>query len=252
MDLDIDPDAGPQRATGADPLWSQTADLIVEQIARRRLGAGAKLPPERELCALLGISRVTLRKALLHLVDRGVLSATQGRGWFVASRVADREWPNDLESFTATALRKHMTPSSLVLVREVRPATLDEGERIDVPAGTPVLHLERVRLLNQVRIAVDRTVIPVGVAPALAELDFTLASLFEALHAAGVRLDRSVATLEARVADGECAALLEIAPGAPILVLDQVVYAADERPVLVSTVEYAAERYRLRTTFRTR
>ncbi|ACU71536.1 transcriptional regulator, GntR family [Catenulispora acidiphila DSM 44928] len=249
MSLDVDPAHAPQRTRGADPLWSQTADLLVEHIARRGLSAGAKLPPERDLCAQLDISRVTLRKALLHLVDRGVLTATQGRGWFVASRVAAREWPDDLESFTATARRKHMTPGAIVLVQEVRPATLDEGDRLDVPAGTPLVHLERIRLLNGVRIALDRTLLPLDAAPAVPDLDFTTASLFEVLRDAGVSLERSVATVEARVADQAGAEVLQVEPGAPILVLDQIIYSADQRPILASTIEYSGERYRLRTTF---
>jgi len=34
-----------------------------------------------------------------------MVTASHGRGWFVAAPVAPREWPKDLESFTATAKR---------------------------------------------------------------------------------------------------------------------------------------------------
>ncbi|MFJ2645666.1 GntR family transcriptional regulator [Streptomyces sp. NPDC087420] len=238
----------PRRERSSDPLWSQASDAILEQIESQELTAGAKLPPERELCAQLDISRVTLRKALSHLVDQGILTASHGRGWFVAQPVAAREWPNDLESFTTTAHRKHMRPSSLVLRQTVEAASLDEADRLGVPAGTPLLHLERVRLLNDVRIAVDRTIIAAALVPALATADFGSASLFEALRAQGIELSRSMATIEARSADKELADRLEIEPGAPVLVLDQTIHAPDQRPLLASTVEYSGERYRLRTT----
>jgi GntR family transcriptional regulator len=118
-------------------------------------------------------------------VDRGILTASHGRGWFVASPVASREWPNDLESFTATARRKHMTPTSLVLRQDAQPASLDDADRLNVPAGTPLLRLVRVRLLNEVRIAVDRTLMAVALAPDLMDVAFESASLFEELRSRG-------------------------------------------------------------------
>ncbi|MEJ3651916.1 GntR family transcriptional regulator [Actinomycetes bacterium KLBMP 9759] len=244
--------SAPRRDSNPDPLWAQVADLIVEQVERDGLAAGARLPPERELSSSFDVSRVTLRKALNHLVDRGILTASHGRGWFVATPVAGREWPNDLESFTTTARRKHMTPSSVVVRHDVHPAGLDVAERLQIPAGTPLMRLERVRLLNDVRIAVDRTTLPVSLAPDLVDVDFTTASLFAELDARGVELLRSVATIEARGADAALAQQLGIEPGAPALVLDQTIFTRDHRPALLSTVEYSGERYRLRTTLQPR
>uniref|UniRef100_A0AAU2JZX9 GntR family transcriptional regulator n=1 Tax=Streptomyces sp. NBC_00049 TaxID=2903617 RepID=A0AAU2JZX9_9ACTN len=243
------------RSRGADPLWSRAADQIREEIARRGLTEGSRLPPERELCTRLDVSRVTLRRALGHLVDQGLVTASHGRGWFVAETVPPpapaRDRPKDLESFTATARRKHMRPGSVVLRQETVTASLDDADRLDVPAGTPLLCLERVRLLNDVRIALDRTLIVAELAPDLARTDFREASLFEELRRRGVEPERAEATIEARVADATLAGHLGIAPGAPVLVLDQTVFARDRRPLLLSTVEYSGDRYRLRTTLQT-
>ncbi|MDJ0379917.1 GntR family transcriptional regulator [Streptomyces sp. G-G2] len=244
----------PGAAQGADPLWSRAADRIREEIACRGLSAGSKLPPERELCTRLDISRVTLRRALAHLVEQDLVTSSHGRGWFVAAPAPPapaREWPKDLESFTATARRKHMRPSSDVLRHDTVTASLDDADRLDVPAGTPLIRLERVRLLNDVRIALDRTLLVADLAPELARTDFRDASLFEELRRWGVEPERAEATIEARSADAVLAGHLGIAEGAPVLVLDQTVYARDQRPLLLSTVEYSGDRYRLRTTLQT-
>ncbi|MFF3016711.1 GntR family transcriptional regulator [Streptomyces sp. NPDC057939] len=241
-------------ARGADPLWARAADRIREEIARRGLSEGSKLPPERELCTRLDVSRVTLRRALAHLVELGLVTSSHGRGWFVAARSAPapaRDWPKDLESFTATARRKHMRPGSIVLRHDVVAASLDDAERLGVPAGTPLMRLERVRLLNDVRIALDRTLLVADLAPDLTGTDFTTASLFEELRRWGVQPERAEATIEARTADEPLSGHLAIAPGAPVLVLDQTVYTRDQRPLLLSTVEYSGDRYRLRTTLQT-
>jgi GntR family transcriptional repressor for pyruvate dehydrogenase complex len=67
------------------PVRSQTAfEETVERLGTAiKLGLlppGTRLPAERELCAKLGISRSTLRQALVALAQSGHLRATRGRG----------------------------------------------------------------------------------------------------------------------------------------------------------------------------
>lgn len=63
----------------------QIADRILTAIAIGILYPGDKLPPERELTTLLGVSRTTLRQAISRLAALGVLEARRGRhgGTFV-------------------------------------------------------------------------------------------------------------------------------------------------------------------------
>jgi GntR family transcriptional regulator len=243
------PDTAPVRADYPDPLWMQAVDLIAAQVGDGRFAAGSRLPPERELCALLGISRVTLRKALGKLVEDGVLRPSHGRGWYVASGGAHRDWPNNLESFTETARRMGLAASSRILRAEAAPATIDEGEELAIAPGTPVFHLQRVRMLDAVPIAMDDALVPLAVLPPLDGVDFTTASLYELLTRAGLDLSRAESTIEAREADALAAGNLGIAVGTPMLFLRQVVVDSADRPIFTSLVRYAGDRYRLRTSF---
>lgn len=60
-------------------------------ISSSGLVEGARLPPERELCASLGISRAELRKALLVLEANGTLVREVGRGTFLAKKMELRK-----------------------------------------------------------------------------------------------------------------------------------------------------------------
>lgn len=237
------------RADYPEPLWIQAATLIRNQIDEGVLRGGARLPPERELCQELGISRVTLRKALSHLVEAGVLNASHGRGWYVSQSVAKREWPNTLESFSETAARMGLEPRSEVLRSEVSPASFDEAEMLSIAPGTGLFHLERVRLLDDVPIALDATRIAVSVAPGIARADFARDSLYSTLSGAGVEPVRADSTIESREADHYEAQHLRIAEGKPLLVMHQVAFDPADRPLFASTIKYAGERYRLRTSF---
>lgn len=68
------------RQSATDAVVENIQSLIVDQ----RLAPGAALPAERELAAMLGVSRNVLREALGVLGHRGLISSRPGSGNFVA------------------------------------------------------------------------------------------------------------------------------------------------------------------------
>ncbi|WP_329361335.1 GntR family transcriptional regulator [Streptomyces sp. NBC_00669] len=240
----------PAALTGGypEPLWMQAKEALENRIAVGEVKPGSRLPPERELCRMLGISRVTLRKALTALVEEGVLRAAQGRGWYV-SAAERKEWPNTLESFSETARRMGLLATSQVLRRETGPASFDEAEAFQIAPGTPLYRLERVRMLDGVPIAVDHSLVPTDVAAGFDTVDFTVRSLYDTIADAGFELAQADTTIEARPADAALAGHLAIAAGTPVLDMRQIVRDRAQRPLLSSSIRYAGDRYRLRTSF---
>lgn len=231
-----------------EPLWLRAAETIRDQVSEGALRPGSRLPPERDLCRRLAISRVTLRRALLQLVDDGVLTPSHGRGWYVASDER-KDWPNSLESFSETAARMGLVATSVVLRADTAMATLDEAEALGVAPGALLFHLERVRMLDEVPIAIDRSIVPADLAPGLVDVDFRTESLYSALAAAGLVLANAETTIEAREADAAIAEHLRVAVGKPILVMHQTVLNPADKPLFASTISYVGDRYRLRTSF---
>jgi DNA-binding FadR family transcriptional regulator len=68
-----------------DPLPEQIANRLVALISERQLHPGDRLPPERELAVMMGVSRASLREALRALSLIGVTEMRQGAGNYVAS-----------------------------------------------------------------------------------------------------------------------------------------------------------------------
>lgn len=69
-------------------VYRQAADHL-ERWIRAELRPGAKLPPERELAADLGVAYNTVRLAMGVLRERGVIRTLHGRGTFVKSSADD-------------------------------------------------------------------------------------------------------------------------------------------------------------------
>ncbi|UCI21647.1 GntR family transcriptional regulator [Mesorhizobium sp. B2-1-8] len=71
---------------GPLPVHLQISEMLIREIAVGRLADGARLPPEREMAASLGIAVGTLRRALADLTDKGLLDRIQGSGNYVRAR----------------------------------------------------------------------------------------------------------------------------------------------------------------------
>lgn len=70
------------------PIYVQTAELLIRDIAAGRLLDGERLAPERKMAGDMGISVGTLRKALAELEGKGLLDRVQGSGNYVRAEKA--------------------------------------------------------------------------------------------------------------------------------------------------------------------
>ncbi|UWP58862.1 GntR family transcriptional regulator [Ruminococcus gauvreauii] len=64
--------------------YLQVSEWILSNIAENNLKQGDNIPPELQLSQTLHVSRQTVRKAIEHLVSRGILTTIQGSGTYVA------------------------------------------------------------------------------------------------------------------------------------------------------------------------
>ncbi|MCI0182992.1 GntR family transcriptional regulator [Sulfoacidibacillus ferrooxidans] len=68
------------------PLYVQVKDKVISDIRAGIYQSGDKLPTERELSAMIGVSRNTISQAYHELEHEGVIASAQGRGTFVCDR----------------------------------------------------------------------------------------------------------------------------------------------------------------------
>jgi GntR family transcriptional regulator len=223
------------------PLYLRLGRRIAEAIASGALAPGDALPPERELAAQTGLSRVTVRKAVSSLVASGALVQRRGSGTFVAPRLERVEQSlSQLTSFSEDMARRGKTVRSIWLERGVAAASPEEMMTLGLSAGARVARLARLRLADGVPLAIERA--------AFAEADLPHpetvgASLYAALAALGRRPARAVQRISAANLSERDAGLLEVPPGAAGLRIERVSYLDGGRVLEFTRSLYRGDAY---------
>ncbi len=83
-----------ERSQPARSLYEEVAQKIQADIIQANLGSGEKLGTELELAAHYGVSRATVRHALVSLENAGLIDRFHGRGTFVADKKARMQHGN--------------------------------------------------------------------------------------------------------------------------------------------------------------
>ena len=223
----------------------------IEQALRARIAdlePGDPLPSDAALCREFGVSRMTARNAVQRLAEEGLITREPGRGSFVAVPQSHR-WANRLMSFSDEMRRQGRVPRSRLLRRELRPARPDEVRDLRLGDGEPVVALIRIRLADDLPIAVEAVALHGRCAAAVMHVDLESGSLHEALRSAGFVPARGRATLGAGASSDDDARLLGIPPGTPLLVERRVIVDLGGRPLESTESRYPADRYALDVDF---
>jgi GntR family transcriptional regulator len=234
--------------TGQTKLAVRIRDEVRDRIREGRFGNSGQLPAEVELASSLGVSRTTVREALLQLEQEGLVIRRHGHGTFIRPNAILRGSLNANLS-TTDVIRSHMMEPGTIhaqLRREV--ARGDDVARLQIPPGGEVIVLERVRTADGRPVIFTVDTIPAhlfddaGVDPQrLLDPGLSLYQLY------ADELGRSVTDARAFIgvtsADAALAERLDASPGAPLLRVEQVDLDAEGVAVLLSFEYYVADTF---------
>jgi DNA-binding GntR family transcriptional regulator len=154
----------------------------------------------------------------------------------------------DLTSLFDDLTRSDQKPTTQLLDRELVPAPAAVAERLGVPVGAQVLHLERLRSARDEPLAVMRNWLPADLAPVLTAEALETRGLYELMRGTGVHLRIATQRIAARGATAPEARLLKLRKGAPLLTMERVTYDGTGRAVELGTHAYHAETYSIEMT----
>lgn len=227
-----------------EPLYFQMQSQLEQKIRSGQLAANDPLPGEAELSRIFGVSRMTSRQALQGLTADGLAYRERGRGTFVSVAKVEKHIAH-LLGFSAEMRLLGLKASTKVLEQATATAAAQVATALQVPPRSPVMLLHRLRLANGVPIAIEQVWIPLERFPGIDRIDFARTSLYETFKERfGVRIGSANETIEARGANKEEAALLDIAPRSSLLVVSRTLLDTEGRPVELAHSLYRGDRYR--------
>ncbi len=127
------------------PLHIQLSSIIKKMIHDGQLKEGDSIIPERELCSLQNISRMTVNKAIVGLVSEGLLYRAQGKGTFVAKNKKKYQFSN-VKGFTDVMKEKGIKIRTDILSFEMEvPSELIKRKLQIISEETNVYKVVRLR-----------------------------------------------------------------------------------------------------------
>jgi GntR family transcriptional regulator len=222
------------------PLYLQLARHLRNEIASGKLDEQGALPGERELAETFQVSRVTVRKALRALTAEGLLSKRQGAGSFVNRSPHVEQRLSALTSFTEDMASRGLRSASSWLGRVVASATPEEALALGLRPGEEVARLHRLRLADQIPVAIESSVVPARYLPdplAVGE------SLYQHLRALGFPPHRALQRLSAVRLTPELATQLQVPDGAPALYIERRTFLENGQPLEFVRSHYRGNSY---------
>lgn len=226
-------------------IWKSIANTLLAEIGDGLYRPGDKLPTEADLAARFGVNRHTVRHAIGHLAEGGIVHARRGAGVFVALKPADYPIGRRVR-FHQNLLASGQLPSRDIHRLETRISTKAEAEALALPSGALVHVMEGVSLADGMPMAAFLSVFPADRLPSLLQALQNIASVTQALAAIGViDYTRASTRLTAIAATPLLALKLRLAEGAPILRSVSINIDAAGAPIEFGTTWFAGDRVTL-------
>ena len=142
------------------PLHYQIKEILQEMIENEELKPDDAIYTERELCEIQGVSRMTVNKAIMSLVNEGILYRQQGKGTFVARPKINQQL-SKLKGFTEEMQEKGLKSNTRVLNFQVKKATKQNKTILELPDSEDmVIEINRLRMSSGEPVSIETVWIP--------------------------------------------------------------------------------------------
>jgi len=229
------------------PLYAKVEAELASDISASILPPGSQLPPEDRLIERFNVSRTTVRKAIENLVARGLVEIRRGKGTFVAQPKITQEL-TELTGFVEDMQALGRAPTARLLDKRVVPADTDVARQLNIPTGTLVMRIQRVRLADGVAMSFDDTYLPREIGEKVTTHDLDAEPIFSLLEGKyDLPLTEAEYRLEAVTATPDVAQALAVDPGSAIFLIERTSYTEGHRPIDYEKLHYRGDLIRFVT-----
>jgi GntR family histidine utilization transcriptional repressor len=231
-----------------EPIYQQIIKNIEQKISDDEWLAGQKLPSENDLVLALGVSRMTVNRALREITQKGLINRVHGLGSFVAEKPRHASLI-ELEDIALEVTGNGKQHSSKVLVLEMRMANSEVAREMDVSINKELFYLNTVHYQNDTPIQLESRYVNPMLMPEFLFQDFNSITS-TAYLLSQFQPDEMEHIVSAVIADGVTQNRLKIGPFDPCLQLNRRTW-KNRQVVTQVTLTYPGNRYNLGARYAT-
>lgn len=229
-------------------LYHQLTRVLIARIRSGEWKVDERMPTERDLCELFGVSRITVRQALEELEREGWIVRRQGKGTFPRTPPIVQRLQS-FYSFSEEIRKLGMSPGAELL--EFTRCTGPEDARVAlrIEPSDELFRIRRLRLADGEPFALETSYVPVSVCPSLSGSMISQSGLYRSIQAVcGIEVAEAEETFEAKTVDRSDADVLHMRHGDAALRLVRTAGTATGRPVEYCISVIRGDRYKYRVT----
>ena len=227
------------------PLHYQIKEILQEMIENEILKPGQSIPTERELCEIQGVSRMTVNKAIMSLVNEGLVYREQGKGTFVSVAKVNREI-SQLKSFTEQMQENGVVSKTKILSFKVIEATKKYRLELKMPEDeNKIIEIKRLRFSDEQPVAIETAWLPYYLFVGMTRDIIENKSLYEIFREKyGYHPDKAKQTIEPTMLNEYESKLLNQENSALALIFRRTTYLENETPIEYTKAIYRSDKYK--------
>lgn len=173
-----------------------------------------RIPSERELMEMYNVSRSTVREAVSHLVQDGVLEKVHGKGTFITVKPIE-EWLGNLSSTTEIIQNMGMVPDAELVGKE---KVKSPKAVFEATGWEEVYYIKRIRYADGQPLAIENQYYPVEIGEKLLKFDIEKGTLFDILEQQlHIKLSEANQVITSNYLSGDDAKLLGVSESLSVL-----------------------------------
>ncbi len=138
------------------PLYLQVKSMLEKKINSKEWASGAQIPTEKELASQFGVSSITVKRAVIDLVNEGLLYRKRGKGTFVISSVPEKE----INSSVFFASGQNETTIHKLLNYKIEKSDLTVAKVLEIELGEEVINIQRLGIEDGEPMSIEYTYLP--------------------------------------------------------------------------------------------
>lgn len=227
----------------SSPLYLQIYHDICMKVDDGFLKSGEPMPTEQELMNYYGVSRVTVRKALMELISDGIITREHSKSAIIAHK-KPRKNMSRLTSLREEILSAGLTPRAQFTVIQNVGANSNLAAALNVPEGEPLIYFHRIRYGDDIPIAVQDVHIRAKYCSIEELKSVGDNSIYNALECGrGITIDYADMILSAKMPTKKQCQELNTNNDAPVLLMKRTAFLTNGETLEYAETYYVTSRY---------